>query len=447
MLQEFLHFLEKEELLEPGNRVLLAVSGGLDSVVMAHLFREAGFDFGIAHCNFQLRGQDADEDERFVHELAESWSAPFFWRRFNTKEYARTTGQSIQLAARGLRYSWLEETRLEKGFTHIATAHHLSDSIETLLYNLTKGCGMRGLHGIPVKNGFIIRPLLFASRNHLEQYAAGKGLSFREDATNQEVKYYRNKIRHNVIPALKVINPAFEQTMAENIGRFRQIEQLLDWAMRHIAQEVILSYGMPFRLSIRELDSFGPVLPTILFELLYPYGFNSSQVQQLAESLDNVGAIFLSRDYRLLVEREELVVDKLPVEKGTEPPEIQITTDTTEFPVPGGRLVIARHQGRPAAFPPTEWEVFLDAGRLQFPLLLRHWRAGDAFQPLGMNGKHQKVQDLFSNQKVSRFDKEKAWILEDAAGRICWVVGYRIDERFKVRQDTQAYWALKFIKR
>ncbi len=447
MLQEFLHFLEKEQLFESGDRVLLAISGGLDSVVMAQLFREAGFDFGIAHCNFQLRGQDSDDDEQFVLGLAERWGVPSFCRRFDTEEYARETGQSIQVAARVLRYSWLEEVRLGNDFTHIATAHHLNDSIETLLYNLTKGCGMRGLHGIPVKNGFVIRPILFAARNRLEQYVADNELSFREDSTNREVKYYRNKIRHNVIPALKEINPAFEQTMAENIGRFRQLEQLLDWAMRHIAQEVILSYGMPFRLSIRELDSFGPVLPTVLFELLYPYGFNSSQVQQLAESLDNVGAIFLSRDYRLLVEREELVVDTLPVEKGTEPPEFQITTDTTGLSLPGGRLVIARHQGRPAAFPPTEREVYLDAEQLQFPLMLRHWRAGDAFQPLGMNGKHQKIQDLFSNQKVSRFEKEKAWILEDAAGRICWVVGYRIDERFKVRRDSQAYWALKFIKR
>lgn len=446
MLQEFLHFLETEQLLEPESRVLLAVSGGLDSMAMWHLFRQASFNLGVAHCNFQLRGQASEEDERFVLAMADEWQAPVFSRRFDTEAYARQSGESIQVAARELRYSWLEEVRRENGFTHIATAHHLNDSIETLLFNLTKGCGMRGLHGIPLKNGCIIRPFLFAARSRLEQYVTEKGIPFREDATNREAKYYRNKIRHNVIPALKEINPAFEQTMAENIGRFRQVEQLLDWAMRHIAQDAIISYGTPFRLSIRELESFGPVLPTVLFEFLYPYGFNSSQVQQLAQGLGSTGAIFLSSGYRLLVEREELVVEKTPEGQGAGPQEYQLAGETEGLAVPGGKLALSRHPGRPADFPPTGWQACLDAERLQFPLTLRHWRAGDAFQPLGMGGRHQKLQDLFSNQKVSRFEKEKAWVLEDAAGRICWVVGYRVDERFKIVPLTKGYWALKFTK-
>ncbi|MCB0546468.1 MAG: tRNA lysidine(34) synthetase TilS [Phaeodactylibacter sp.] len=438
--------MDKEQLLDTGSRVLLAVSGGLDSAVMAHLFEKSGFDFGIAHCNFQLRGPDSDSDEDFVRSLAQSWEVPFFFRRFDTQAHALKSGQSVQVAARELRYEWLEEVRQENGFSHLATAHHLNDSIETLLLNLTKGCGIRGLHGIPLKNGPVIRPLLFAGRKRLEQYAADNIISFRLDASNLEVKYQRNKIRHNAIPALQEINPAFEQTMAENITRFRQIEQLLDWAMRHIAQDVILSYGTPFRLSVRELESFGSVLPTVLFELLYPYGFNTSQVQQLANSLDSIGAIFIAPGYRLLVEREELVVEQIPEEASEERAAYEVKINSKEVTIPGGKLFLSNHTGRPSAFPGNDWAAVLDADSLQFPLYLRRWRPGDAFQPLGMEGRHQKLQDFFSNRKVSRFEKEKAWILEDASGRICWAIGYRIDERFKVKPSTRAYWALKFTK-
>ncbi|MCB0558743.1 MAG: tRNA lysidine(34) synthetase TilS [Lewinellaceae bacterium] len=444
MLKEFLHFLEKEQLLDTDSRVLLAVSGGVDSVAMGHLFQKAGLSFGVGHCNFQLRGQASDEDERFVLGLAEAWGVPAFSRRFDTETYARETGQSVQLAARMLRYAWLEEVRQENSFTHIATAHHLNDSIETLFFNLTKGCGIRGLHGIPLKNGLIIRPLLFASREQLEQYAGEQNIAYREDVTNRETKYQRNKIRQRVIPVLKEINPSFEPTMAENIDRFRQLEHLLDWAMRHIAQEAILSYGDPFRLSIEELETFDSVLPTVLFEFLHPYGFNSSQVQQLSQSLNNTGAIFLSPGYRLLVEREEIVVEKTTEKK--EIASFHLTPETRDMAVPGGRLNLSYQEGPPTTFPKDSWQTFLDADSLEFPLTLRHWRAGDVFQPLGMEGKHQKLQDFFNNQKVSRFNKEKVWILEDATGRICWVVGHRVDERCKLSPSTRNYWALKFQK-
>ncbi|MCB9265679.1 MAG: tRNA lysidine(34) synthetase TilS [Lewinellaceae bacterium] len=444
MLKEFLNFLEKEHLLGQDSRTLLAVSGGVDSAVMGYLFREAGLEFGVAHCNFQLRGEASEEDERFVSALAERWKAPFFSQRFDTQGYAREQGVSIQVAARELRYAWLEEARKKNGFTHIATAHHLNDSIETLIFNLTKGCGIRGLHGIPVKNGHVVRPLLFASREQLEQYAKEKGASYRKDHTNQEFKYQRNKIRHQVIPVLKEINPAFEQTMAENIAHFRQLEHLLDWAMRHIAQETILSYSSPFRLSIKELESFGPVLPTVLFELLSPYGFNSSQARQLARSLRSTGAFFIAPGYRLLVEREELVVEEISARPGSK--EYQLSPETRTITVPGGKLEARLVNGKPPAFPDTSWEVYLDADALEFPLTLRHWKTGDVFQPLGMKGSHQKLQDFFNNNKVSRFEKEKIWILEDAGGRICWILGHRIDERFKVKPSTRHYWALNFIK-
>lgn len=444
MLRQFLDFLEKEQLPGPAGRVLLAVSGGVDSIAMAHLFRQAKLEFGIAHCNFQLRAEASDEDERFVLALAREWGVDSYSRRFDTRAYAGEKGLSVQVAARELRYGWLEEIRREHAYTHIATAHHLNDSIETLLYNLAKGCGIRGLHGIPVQNGQVVRPLLFASREQLVQYAGKEGLSYREDASNLEDKYARNRIRHHIIPAFKSINPNFEQTMAANIERFRQLEGLLNRAMYQIAQDAIISYGHPFRLRIETLADFGPVLPTVLFELLSPYGFNSSQAQQLAGSLTHTGAVFLSPEYRLLVEREEIIVENIPEPAG---PEIYLVQEgESSIGLPDGILHLQYHKGRPASFPGGEWQCALDADSLQFPLKLRRWQAGDSFQPLGMQGRHQKLQDFFNNQKASRFEKERVWVAEDAAGHICWVIGYRIDERFKIMADTRAYWALNFSK-
>ena len=444
MIQQFIDFVEEEKLLDTSSRILLAVSGGIDSVALGYLFGETDWEFAVAHCNFQLRGVGSDEDELFVIALAKEWGVPAYSTRFDTRAYAQEKEESIQLAARNLRYEWLEKIRQENSYTHIATAHHLSDSIETLIYNLTKGCGIRGLHGIPLQNGCIIRPLLFAQRREIEAFQKRKGFAYREDTSNQELKYRRNKIRHQVVPALKEINPSFEQTMGENINRFRQLEHLLDWAMRHIAQKAILSYGSPFRLDIKALESFGSVLPTVLFELLHPYGFNSSQVRQLANSLEHTGALFMAPTYRLLVERDELVVEKLPELESAA--EFILEAGEQLLKVPGGQLSLVRTEGYPQSLNNGPWEAVLDAESLQFPLRLRHWERGDAFQPLGMNGRHQKLQDFFSNNKLSRFEKERIWILEDARGRICWLIGLRIDERFKVKPSTRAFWTLKFTK-
>lgn len=444
MLRQFLDFLEKEQLPGEGSRALLAVSGGVDSIAMAHLFREAKLEFGIAHCNFQLRAEASDEDERFVLALAREWGVGSYSQRFDTTAYAGERGLSIQVAARELRYTWLEEMRREHAYTHIATAHHLNDSIETLLYNLAKGCGIRGLHGIPVQNGLVVRPLLFASREQIVRYVEKEGLPYREDASNLEDKYARNKIRHHIIPAFQAINPGFEQAMAANIGRFRQLEHLLGRAMYQIAQDAIISYGHPFRLRTAALADLGPALPTVLFELLNPYGFNSSQAQQLAASLGHTGAVFMAPEYRLLVEREEIVVESIPE---PQKPEVYLIREgESAIQLPDGILQLQLHTGRPPSFSGSEWECFLDADSLQFPLALRRWQAGDSFQPLGMEGHHQKLQDFFNNQKTSRFEKERIWVAEDAAGRICWIIGYRIDERFKVKPATRAYWALNFKK-
>ena len=445
MLKAFLDYVQAQQLLAPGSRALLAVSGGLDSVAMAQLFKQAGLPFGIAHCNFKLRADDADEDERFVARLAVNLAAPFYSAVFNTEQIAREEGISIQMAARQLRYEWLESIRSENGYSHIATAHHLNDSIETLLYNLAKGCGIRGLHGIPSRNGYVIRPLLFAAREEIEHYALEQGLSHREDASNAETKYSRNIIRHQVIPGLKAINPSLESTMAANIERLRAAEYLYDYALDNLRGEVIKEENGRILMNINVLKHYDSGLATMLYELLSPYGFNASQTGQLAQSLDHAGSVFFAPEYRLLVDRGFLILEKITAGQGMGDAFL-ITAEARAVILAEGRLSLSRLSGQPAAWPTDPHEAALDADALGFPLFLRRWQPGDTFQPLGMGGKHQKVQDFFTNNKVSLFDKERAWILADAQGRICWLLGYRIDERFCIKADTRAHWILKYEK-
>ena len=445
MLEKFLDYLRRQELLPPGSRALLAVSGGLDSVVMAQLFQAAALTFGIAHVNFQLRGAEAAEDERFVAELAARLGAPFYSTAFDTENIAREAGLSIQLTARQLRYDWLEHIRSENAYTHIATAHHLNDSIETLLYNLAKGCGIRGLHGIPARNGSIIRPLLFAERTELEAWARKESLLWREDASNAETKYHRNLIRHQVIPALKDINPGLENTMAANIERLRQTEYLFDWAIARIRSEALKEEDGRIILDTNKLNTHTSALESLLYELLSPFGFNASQAAQLAQRLEHSGAVYYTPTHRLLVDRERLLIEPLPSGQETRAA-YAITEDAVMLALPEGSLALERRTGRPASWPVHESEAVLDAAALAFPLRLRRWQPGDAFQPLGMGGKRQKVQDYFTNNKVPRFDKEQAWVLEDAQGRICWLVGHRIDHRFRIGADTPAHWVLRYEK-
>ncbi|NBC07305.1 MAG: tRNA lysidine(34) synthetase TilS [Bacteroidetes bacterium] len=436
-------YMQQAGWLSPDTRYLLAVSGGLDSCAMAALFAELGLEVGLAHCNFQLRGEAADKDAQFVRDLANALGAPFYLATFDTAAYAKQQGLSVQMAARELRYDWLEGTRRDKGYTYIATAHHLDDSIETLLYNMTQGCGIRGLHGIPSAQGPVIRPLLFAERREIAAYAKQQGLAYREDHTNAETKYRRNFLRHKVIPLLRELNPNFEQTMAANIHRFRETEYLYQQMVRQVAQEAILEQMPRFRLSIPALLKHRPALGSLLYELLQPYGFNTAQVQDIAWALSAPanGQQFFSTDYQLLIDRENIIVEE---RAESEEAVYTITPDSTSIRLPEGRLGLHRAEGQPDRFSADPNQAILSAEALEFPLTLRRWQAGDRFQPFGMGGQHQKLQDFFNNNKVSRFDKAKAWVLEDQSGRIAWLVGYRIGHEFRLTPDSKAHWVLKY---
>lgn len=425
-------YIASQNLVATGEKTLVATSGGVDSMVLCHLFHDSGLPFDIAHCNFQLRGEESDGDEFLVKKLAETLQVAFHTIRFDTKLFAEQNKISIQEAARQLRYTWLEKTRQLADCQLIATAHHLDDSIETLLYNFTKGCGIRGLHGIPPVNEKVIRPLLFATKKEIIAFAELEKIKFREDASNLTDKYSRNLLRHHAIPVFEKINPAFQKTAGENIERLREAESLYDFALDRIIADVVEKGASEWRIDLKKLRSY-PAPATVLFEILKPFGFNNSQVRDILQSADNQSGSIFHATTSLLVDRSFLILSLGENIGGVYflhkiPSSPVVLPDGLELGLYQARLPPSLDGG-----PNTAW---LDADRLQFPLLFRHWQPGDKFCPLGMSGKQQKLQDFFSNHKLSRFEKERVWLLE-SGGEIAWVLGMRLDDRFKVTDTTK----------
>ena len=441
MLQKFKSYITDNQLIATNEKTLVAVSGGIDSVVLCYLFRLSNFPFAIGHCNFKLREKEADEDAAFVEQLAQFFQVPCYSTSFDTTKIAKERGQSIQVAARELRYDWLEKIRLDHGFHYIATAHHLNDSIETVLYNFTKGCGIRGLHGILPRVGAIIRPLLFATKAEIQTFAKKKQLPWREDASNLTDKYARNKIRHQVMPALKSLNPAFEKIAGENIIRLRETEALYDFAIQTIAKELIDKQANGLKIAIQPLmDCPAPV--SVLFEILKPYDFNNRQIEQMIQTIRDsywqkpaVGKTFLTKTHCLLLDRDCLLLQ----ESGdTNIAALLISEQDSQIDLGNRILSVRMSDQKPKAFSTDPRQVILDGDKIKFPLKLRKWQPGDFFHPFGMGGKRQKLQDFFSNNKLSKFDKEAVWILENQE-EICWIVGYRLDERYKLTEATQKF--------
>ena len=442
MIHKFKDFIAKENLFEPNQKVLLAVSGGLDSVAMTYLFKEAGFNFGIAHCNFNLRGQDSIDDEIFVKKLSKKLEVAYFSKSFDTEKIASKNKQSIQIIARELRYTWFDKILKSTDYQCVATAHHLNDSIETVLYNFTKGSGIRGLHGILSKNGNIIRPLLFATRVEIENYAKAANIPYQTDASNASDKYSRNRIRHHVIPILQSINPSFEKTVSENIERLKETEAIFDTAIERIRKEVLTEKGGLVFINFKALPEKGK--STILFELLKNYGFNNDQCKQiLFDDHAQSGSSFYSNSHRLVIDRSSYIIDKIEIKNSKE---YLVEKETQSINIKNKTLFFNQLNSKPNTFSTDKNIAIFDLEKLKFPLLLRKWKAGDIFQPLGMNGKKQKLKDFFTHNKLSIPEKEKIWILE-SDGKICWIVGYRIDERFKLTDQTQKCYKIEIKTR
>lgn len=439
MLAQFNCFI-KEKL--PGTEkkfILLAVSGGKDSVTMTHLFHEAGLAFGIAHCNFKLRGEESDQDEQFVKELALHYNVPFFSKRFETGDFAQERHISIQMAARELRYQWFEELREEHCYDLIATAHHLNDAIETLLMNLIRGTGISGLHGIAIKRDCLIRPMLFARAEEIETYVTENKLAYREDSSNLEEYYLRNKIRLQLIPVLKDLNPELDRVMQKNMERFADLEALLHQFREEKEQELIYEENGLICIRIDPLRKISGVR-TLLFELLKPYGFTEGLIPGIFDAIDaRSGTSFHAPEWTLTKDRGLFVLS--PVHHAVKE-EIPIHKDTDAVLLPGGKKIsIRRASAGSFAIPSSKRIACLDEDLLKFPLLLRSWETGDVFYPFGMKGQ-KKLSDFFIDEKIPLPQKNNIPVVL-SAGKIVWVAGMRTDNRFRITESTKKIYILE----
>ncbi|WP_163707044.1 tRNA lysidine(34) synthetase TilS [Mangrovibacterium lignilyticum] len=432
MIDTFQTYIRDEKLFAKTDKLVLAVSGGADSMVLLKLFQQCDYEFCVAHCNFKLRGAESDGEEVFIRDYCGEHGIELFVKQFDTREYAQLEGISIEMAARDLRYTWFEELRQQLQSDYLVTAHHRDDLIETMLINLSRGTGIRGLSGIQVKNGTVIRPFLFASREEILAYAEINKLPYKHDSSNDELIYQRNIIRHQIIPLFESINPAFRKNAAKTAAILKETAVVYQQRLDEISVEVKSAGKDLIRLNIEKLKALQPKR-TLLFELLHGYGFNSEQVQEIADALDaEAGKSFFSKTHRLVKDREELQITEL-TDSTSQRYYIEEDCETISEPI---SLQLETIDKSPAfRFSTNPMVADFDLAKLQFPLILKKWELGEYFVPLGMNNL-KKLSDFFIDQKLSIPEKESTWILYSGKN-VVWVIGHRIDDRFKITKETQ----------
>lgn len=432
MLGEFLKYIEDNRLAKKNDRILTAVSGGIDSMVMADLFIRSGYNIGIIHCNFTLRGHESDMDEELVRYLATENNLPFFARKFSTSAYAEKNGISIQMAARELRYDWFEEMRIKNGYDYVAIAHNLNDSAETLLINLTRGTGIAGLVGIKPSFKKIIRPLLFATRNSIEEYCSLNNITYREDRSNSETKYSRNKIRHLVLPVLREINPAAEFAINETAERLSFIYEAVNEYIDEIREKTASINGDKTFFYAGRLKQFIKN-DGVLFELFRPYGINSSTLKSLKKIIaGETGKQVFTRTHRLVKDREKILVSEI---SNPENKFYEVNTLEELRTIPFIRSVVRKKYTSDYKIPADNLAACIDLDMISFPIVIRKWKSGDFFYPLGMSRK-KKISDYLTDRKLSRLDKDSTMVLE-CDGKIVWIIGERIDNRYRITPETK----------
>jgi len=432
-VKQFQEFAERHALFTPQKLVLAAVSGGKDSVLMAHLLKNAGPNFAIAHCNFQLRGAEAKRDQDFTANLAQhQLKVPFFTTDFDTTGYAKANQISVQMGARQLRYQWFEKLCAEQNFDVIALAHHQNDAVETILLNLTRGTGIAGLHGILPKNGKLVRPMLFLTRENIDLICAEEKLGFVEDSSNASIKYARNKIRLEVVPKLKELNPNLEKTFEQNLERFKQLEQLLEKTLQQLRDTVFIHQKNEVRIKIDDILLLHPQ-KLLLFGLLRQFDFSEQVVNNLLLSLEKQpGKLFESATHQLVLDRQEVIINQKK-ERGNEVAAIGENQDQIYFQ---GFKLRFLHDETPLIVKNNPMAASVDAAKLIFPLSIRNWQTGDYFFPLGMQGR-QKLSDFFVHQKVPLNQKSTIPVLVNGNNEVIWICGYRLDDRYKVSTGTK----------
>jgi tRNA(Ile)-lysidine synthase len=442
LLQRFKAYLKEECFVSSDTPLLLAVSGGIDSVVLGSLCKEANYRFHIAHVNFQLRGKESERDESFVRNLAAVWKVPFHMISVDTHQYAVKNKCSIQEAARKLRYNWFEKLIAELHSINpdqapkiICTAHHQDDNIETMVMHFFRGTGIHGLRGMLPRQGKIARPLLDVPKQSLVIYAEQNKLQWVEDSSNFESKYTRNAIRHKLLPMAATIYPEAVANLARNVHRFRDIELLYNQAIQLYKKKLSKIYGNEVHLPVALLSKSVP-LHTILFEIISPYGFTSLQVEEVKQLMEgNTGRFTNSTTHRIFRNRKWLIIAPMQTIAAAN---ILLEQFEEKVDLPGGRLLIEQLKGQ--VISKQNNIATVDHSLIRFPLLLRKWKPGDYFYPFGMK-KKKKLSRFFIDNKLSTTEKEKIWVVE-MDKKIIWVIGYRIDERFRISTKTTA--TLKF---
>ena len=435
LLHRFQQHITENGLFSHDDRILLTVSGGVDSMVMLSLFAASGYQVAVAHCNFQLRGTEGDEDEALVIETAERLGIPCYNRRFDTKGEMERTGESMEMAARRLRYAWFDELCATEGYTVIAVAHQADDSIETFFINLLRGTGLRGLTGITQQRDRIVRPLLFATRKEIVEYAVANHIAYREDSSNRSTKYLRNKIRLGLLPRIREINPKFTPLMQRNVARLSEAQHFITAAIAKIRHEAVESHEgidtiYPDRIGSEFSRNF------VLYELLSAdYGFKGDVVDALTRTLDRgeSGRRFYAREWVACTDRGRVVISRIEPEDDCL---VEIPREAMRA-YAGNAILYFEHRdiGLIDSFGVPPQQAQLDADRLVWPLHLRRWREGDHFIPFGMTGK-KKVSDFLIDEKVSVMEKQRQFVLLSGE-EIVWVVGRRIDDRYRLTDETE----------
>lgn len=426
MLEKFQnHSIQNFQFLKD-KKLLLAISSGLDSMVMLHLFQNLNYEIAIAHCNFQLRGLESFEDQNFVEDYAVANDIPIFITQFDTKNFAKDYKLSTQVAARNLRYDWFYELLEIENFDYILTAHHADDNLETFIINLSRGTGLDGLVGIPSKNDKIIRPLLILSRQEIENYANENNLKWREDSSNASDNYLRNKIRHQIIPSLKQINPNFLDSIQKTQSYLQEALAMVDDAAIMIYQQVAKEAGDEIHFDLLKLKTL-PNFKSYLYQWLQEFGFSAwNDIYDLIDA--NSGKVIYSDDYQLLKNRNHFILAPILIDKKEV---FFIDKNQLEVKIPINLSICKVND----ICDTSNSTIFVDEDKLSFPLEIRKWNQGESFQPFGMNGKSKKVSKFFKDEKLSILEKQQIWILT-SDNQIVWIIDLRQDERFKIENTT-----------
>ena len=442
LLQQFIATTKRQHLFSPKDTLLLAVSGGVDSVVLCELCKQGGYDFVIAHCNFNLRGEESKRDEQFVRELAKQYGVTLFVQQFNTDQYATENKLSTQEAARELRYNWFKELITQStnpSISYLLTAHHADDNNETLLMNFFRGTGLHGLTGIPVSIGYLRRPLLGFSKEELIAFAKANALAFVEDSSNESSKYTRNFFRNELIPAIAKVYPQVKENLQHNISRFTEIEKLYQLSIDSLKKKICKPKGKEIHIPFKQLLTFNN--RALIYEIISLYGFTENQIDEVIKlAKSDSGKYIQSPDnnYRIIKHRHWFIITPVaPVVSEN----IVIEEGDREILFSYGKLAIEK--ASTVTYQTLAEAVSLDAGHITFPLLLRKRKASDYFYPLGMQ-KKKKLNRFLIDLKLSATEKENVWVIESNQ-RIIWVVGYRIDERFKITAQTKSVFQFQLV--